>query len=59
MAMVAVAFLEPSQLASQLVCDQIDAGVEVFASLLGANYRSIGEHSDFCGLLRNPGVPSN
>ena len=59
MVMVAVALLKPSQLARQLARNQIDAGVKVFASLLGADHRAIGEHRDFSGLLRNPGVASD
>ena len=53
---IAVTLLPAPQLTRQLAGRQVDAGVEVFAAFLGPNHSAIGEHRDFSGLLRNPGV---
>ena len=46
-----------AQLSRQLADDEINAGVEVFAALLGTNHRAVCKHSHLCGLLGNPWVP--
>ena len=59
MVVIAVAFLPATQLTRQFSSSQIDAGVEVFAALLGTDHRSVGKHRDLCGLLRNPRIASH
>src|SRR3569832_318284 len=45
-------FFVLTQLALNLIRDQIDAGVQVFTALLGTNYCSVSINSHFSSLLR-------
>ena len=46
-----------AQLSRQLAHHEINAGVQIFASFLGANHRAVCKHSHLCGLLGDPWVP--